>query len=163
MIARQLVASEADAFHALWLEGLRAYPEAFLLTEGEAMNVSLAQISSAMEAGTHWGVVQSDTIVAIASLRRMIPVQASHSAELGPFYVTPSVQGQGAARLLLDTVKNFARAQGVKQIELCVDVQNQRANALYEAAGFEVFGTRPRSVIVNGVARDDHLMLCLLD
>ena len=64
---------------------------------------------------------------------------------------------------LIRSVLDAARARGVLQVELCVDARNAGARALYETMGFVAFGLRPRSVIVDGAARDDVLMLCKLD
>ena len=163
MIARQLVLGEAAQFHALWLDGLRRFPSAFLLTEQEAQKTSLKQIETGIAAGVHWGIWSDEHLVALASMRRGGVARLRHTADIGPFYVDAEMQGQGIAKMLLNAMLSHARREKLLQVELCVDADNTAAQALYEAAGFKIFGTRPRSVIVDGIARDDHLMICKLD
>ena len=163
MHARALRRGEASEFKALWLEGLRNYPDAFLLTEAEASAVTLKQIEIAISAGVHWGVEKNGALVAIASMRIGGVSRLRHTADIGPFFVSAAAQGQGVAKRMLSGMLEHARSSGLKQVELCVDVQNSAAISLYRAFGFEVFGTRPRSVIIDGIARSDHLMICMLD
>mgnify|MGYP005998315355 CR=1 FL=1 len=163
MIARRLVKGEAAQFHALWLDGLRRFPQAFLLTEQEAQATTLDHIEIGIGAGHHWGVWRGDEFVALASMRRGGVARLRHTADIGPFYVRADLHGQGIAAKLLNAMLASARADGVLQVELCVDATNTAAQALYHSAGFTIFGTRPRSVIVDGIARDDHLMVCKLD
>ena len=163
MITRQLVQGEAAQFHALWVEGLRQFPAAFLLTEQEATSTSLEHIEQGIEAGHHWGVWRGERLIALASMRRSGLERLRHTADIGPFYVCAKQQGQGTAKHLLQTMLTHARTQGLLQVELSVDAKNTKARKLYEAAGFVCFGNRPRSVIIDSIARDDHLMICMLD
>jgi GNAT superfamily N-acetyltransferase len=48
---------------------------------------------------------------------------------------------QGAARLVLSTITDWAREQGAPQLYLQVDYSNVAAMRLYEATGFTGIGT----------------------
>ncbi|WP_425040629.1 N-acetyltransferase family protein [Primorskyibacter sp. S187A] len=160
---RRLTPRDLEAYRKLWLEGLRLFPDAFLLTESEARLVSDATLTRALAAGHHWGAEQDGTVVAIATLRRAGPHRLQHTADIGPFYVQPAAQGRGLGRQLLDAMLASAREEGLLQVELCVDAENKRAQQMYRNAGFEQFGRRPRSVMIDNTPRDDLLMLCKLD
>ena len=111
----------------------------------------------------HWGVYRYQALVAIATMRLGGVVRLAHTADIGPFYVTQAAQRQGIARALLGAMLEHTRSIGLKRVELTVDVENSAAHMLYEGFGFKVFGTRPRSVIIDGAPRDDHLMVHMLD
>ncbi len=160
---RPLGPDDLDAYRALWLDGLRRVPEAFLFTEVEALGLSDASLIAKLAAGQFWGGFSGDILVALIAMHQGGPERMRHMADIGPLYVHPSTQGQGYAKRLLQAVEQAARDRGLLQLELCVDATNAHAIGLYRAAGFVEFGKRPRSVIVNGAARDDLLMIKMLD
>lgn len=160
---RKLNADDLHAYRALWLDGLRRFPEAFLLSEIEALGVTDAQLLAGLLAGQHWGAFDAGRLVGLASLKRAGLERLRHTGDFGPLYVLPEAQGRGVARNLLKAVLEAAQNDGLLQVELCVDETNTRAHDLYRAVGFEQFGRRPRSVLINGVPRDDLLMLKRLD
>ncbi len=160
---RALTADDLEAYRSLWLQGLSADPSAFLLTAAEAVATPDSALVAKLSAGEVIGAFEGAAIVGFVELRRGGPAQMRHMADVGPLYVHPSVRRRGLARALLDAAVDAALQMGVLQLELCVDNQNFGAQALYQACGFEQIGLRPRSVIVDGVARDDVLMLRQLD
>jgi ribosomal-protein-alanine N-acetyltransferase len=56
--------------------------------------------------------------------------------------VAPACQRQGWARLMLDALGLWSRAQGAQWLWLEVRVSNARARAVYESHGFRHVGTR---------------------
>ena len=142
---------------------LAATPDAFLLTPVEAHGTPDGLIETGISSGAHWGVWKDDHVVAIATMRRGAVQRLHHTADIGPFYVRNTCHNQGIGTALLKAMIAHARSIGLLQLELCVDATNAAAIALYASAGFEVFGTRKRSVIIDGLARDDHLMMKKLD
>ncbi len=67
------------------------------------------------------------------------------------------------ARRLLDAAIGHARSARVLQIQLCVNTENPRAQALYRSVGFEVFGVEPRALCVGGRFYDEAHMVLRLD
>ncbi|MDA7429669.1 GNAT family N-acetyltransferase [Primorskyibacter aestuariivivens] len=163
MILRRLSAADAPAFHALWLDGLGRFPSAFLLTEAEALATPVDAIAKAMDQGGHWGAFERTEMIALGVLRRGGPERLRHTGDIGPLYVHPDLQGRGVGSALLTAMLDAARVDGLLQVELCVDVDNHGARRLYEIAGFTRFGLRPRSVLLDGQARDDLLMMLCFD
>lgn len=70
--------------------------------------------------------------------------------------------GQGLGRSLLGEVERWARAQGLRRLELTVMVHNERAIQLYRGAGFAHEGTKREALVVDGRAVDEHVMAKLL-
>lgn len=160
---RVLTPDDLDAYRALWIFGLREDPLAFLLTFEEAIATPDAALIAKLMAGDILGAFDGDVLVGLVALRRGGPVRLQHMADLGPLYVHPQARKRGLARALMQAAEEVARDWGVLQMELCVDAQNSGARELYTSCGFEQIGLRPRSVMVDGVPRDDLLMLKVLD
>lgn len=160
---RALTAGDLHAYRSLWLHGLSADPSAFLLTAAEAVATADSALVAKLSACEVIGAFEGEALVGFVALRRGGPERMRHMADLGPLYVHPSVRRRGLARALMDAAVETALALDILQLELCVDIQNAAVQALYQACGFEQIGVRPRSVIVDGVARDDVLMLRQLD
>lgn len=56
---------------------------------------------------------------------------------LNDVFVMPEARGRGVGRTLLEAARAHARAAGARRVELRVARANTRAQALYEAMGFE--------------------------
>jgi ribosomal protein S18 acetylase RimI-like enzyme len=59
---------------------------------------------------------------------------------LGRVAVTPGSRGRGVGRALVTDVLDALREQGVGQVALCTQTDNEAARALYRACGFEDVG-----------------------
>nr|WP_293574848.1 GNAT family N-acetyltransferase [Phaeobacter sp.] len=138
-------------------------PEAFLLTPSEMLAITDAQLSAALEAKVYWGAFQDGRLVGFAALRAGGLERLGHTGDVGPLFVDPAWRRRGLGAQILSALQAHAREIGLKQIELTVDRQNKSAFALYLRAGFRIIGIRPRSVLVNGLPRDDVMMLQMLD
>lgn len=66
-------------------------------------------------------------------------VSATHVWILNDLYVDAAARRQGAARALLQTATEFARADGARRLELETDQSNASAQALYRSQGWELF------------------------
>ncbi|MEJ2119247.1 MAG: GNAT family N-acetyltransferase [Alphaproteobacteria bacterium] len=70
--------------------------------------------------------------------------------------------GRGVGRALFEAVEDWARAQGIRRLDLTVQVHNERGRALYEKLGYAVEGTMRESLVVDGQPVDELLMSKLL-
>lgn len=70
--------------------------------------------------------------------------------------------GQKIGTRLFEALNEWANRQAIERLELTVRADNHRAIALYRKAGFEIEGTRKRSLKVNGAHADELSMARLL-
>jgi len=75
--------------------------------------------------------------------------------------VAPEHQRQGWARVMLDGLAIWSRAQGAQWLWLEVRVSNARAKAVYECYGFRHVGTRRNYYPAGGSAREDAVVMSL--
>lgn len=164
MTVRRLTPKDLSAFRALWADGLMRVPNAFLFSAEEVRALPNKDVERGLEINLTLGAFNdANRLVGFVSARRGGPKRMRHMADIGPLYVHPDAQGQGFGRLLMEAVLQNLGDAGVQQAELVVDVENHGAQKLYLALGFHVFGRRPRSVLIDGVGRDDFLMIKALD
>jgi len=156
---RPLAAADLLALSRLRLEGIRRFPDAFLVTEVEALATPEDALLGWVESGNVYGVFEADTLIGFAGLRGQTFAKARHRTHLGPFYVTPDSQGTNAADLLLGHLFEVARGRMASQMELYVAQANPRARAFYARHGFAATGQMPAAAIQNGTPHDDVFMV----
>ena len=67
-------------------------------------------------------------------------------------------QRRTEVRATFEKMVAWAKEQGVKRLELTVICENARAKHLYEKMGFEIEGTKKKSVLVDGAYLDEYYM-----
>jgi ribosomal-protein-alanine N-acetyltransferase len=89
--------------------------------------------------GTRWFVtaLHDDVVVGYAGLR-----VTRHDADVQTVAVSPDVQGAGVGTLLLRALLDVARARGVDEVFLEVEIGNEPARNLYVRHGFESLSRR---------------------
>ncbi|HXH96847.1 MAG TPA: GNAT family protein [Gaiellaceae bacterium] len=85
-----------------------------------------------------------------------------HSAQV-VIGVRQASSGRGIGQALLRELSAWAERRGVHRLELTVMAHNARAVALYEAAGYELEGTRSHSLVVDGRYVDELALAKLHD
>ncbi len=93
------------------------------------------------------GVDRAGDIVAIYGLKTL----DENVLHLRRFAVAPRLRGQGAGKLLIRQIADFARSQGAPWLSLWVYGSNTAARRLYEQAGFLDFGQRAAAEDPTGV------------
>ena len=159
---RKLGQDDAAAFRAIRLEALEAHPDAFgSAFEDEAVH-GVDWFADWIDGSSVFAAFTGERIVGISGFFRVDGRKSAHMGKLIAMYVRPEARGSGAALDLVEAVLAHAEGQ-VIQVHLGVAVGNAPAIRLYEKAGFEIYGTEPRALFVNGRYIDEHLMVRFLD
>lgn len=162
-VIRQLGPDDVEAFRAIRLEALQDSPEAF---GGDFADESQQPIESFLEQITHsaiFGAFGDGTMQGVVGLFWDSAAKRRHLGHLYTVYVRPEARGTGVGLPLIDAALEHAQSRGLLQVLLGVAVHNAPAIALYRKAGFEIYGTEPRSLYVNGRYIDEHMMVRFLD
>ena len=137
---RPMVDADADRVLAIYQAGLDAGNASFEVTAP-----TWAAFDSTRLAAYRFVAVDSaDTVlgwiaVSPTSTRAVYAGVVEHSV-----YVDPTAQGQGIARLLLDTLVASTEAAGIWTIQSGIFPENVASLRLHERAGFRVVGVRER-------------------
>jgi len=163
---RPLQRDHWPAFRELRLRSIAGSPLATYPTHEEEAGRSPDEIRERIaESATQvvFGAFDGDTLAGIAGLRREPLLQVAHKAVLWGVFVHPDWRQRGLARALMDALFAYARAHGVRQIRLSVNVENPPAIGLYRSLGFASYGREPRAMRVGDRFYDEELMVLLLD
>jgi len=163
---RPLMDVDAEAFKALRLKAIQDAPTAIWPTHDEESERTLEETRNRIRATDHqvvFGAFAGQELIGIAGLRREPLAQVAHKAVLWGVFVDPAHRRGGIAGRLLDAAIAHARAARVLQIQLCVNAENPRAQALYRNAGFEAFGIERRAMRVGARFYDEDHMALRLD
>jgi len=109
------------------------------LKEGEIHYYDLRQLIARPDAELVVAEIEQEVVGSGYALIRKAQdyLQHSHYAYLGFMYVKPEHRGKGINRLILESLKQWALSQGIKEIRLEVYEDNVMARRAYEKAGFK--------------------------
>jgi ribosomal protein S18 acetylase RimI-like enzyme len=153
IVIRQLGPSDAAAYRALRLAGLRAFPHAFRPDYEEALRQPLSWAEKRLAKGReYWfGAFEGDELAGAICLRTQDGKKIRHSASLNALVVDPQRQARGIGGALVAHAIAFARSLGfIRQLTLTVHEGNTRAERLYDAFGFRQFGLEPDAFLHDG-------------
>jgi len=155
---RQLEPSDAVAFQALRLQGLRASPEAFGSTYVEDQAVSLSIVAERLTpvrtpvGRAVFGAFAGEDLVGVGGCIQEAKAKARHTAVVWGMYVLPTHRGRGIGRQLLEEITAEAgRWPGVERLVLTVVDRANAARHLYKAMGFRTFGRDADGLRQDGV------------
>ena len=170
MQIRELTKTDAPIFRTLRLRALKEYPTVF---------------SSSYEIERHWrleafagrlpdtpestdsfilGCFVDDNLVGSIGFFRLEQPKLSHVGRIAEAHIAAEQQGRGYGRALVTAaLKRARRLPGLSLIHLTATTTNEPAISLYTSFGFEIYGTSPRAMLVDGLYIDEHLMALKLD
>ena len=159
---RQLDVADTKAYRATRLEALKAFPQAYGASYAEARERPESSFENAIETSAVFGLFVNAKLSGIACFMSSNGEHDGHIGHIVQVYVDSQQQGRGLGQKLMAKMIEHARGR-VKQIFLGVGTFNRGAIALYKNAGFEIYGTQPRALLVDGQYIDEYLMVKFLD
>ncbi|RIX85214.1 N-acetyltransferase [Acidovorax cavernicola] len=152
------------------LDAYANHPEAFTSTVEERTALPPDWWVARLQTGSDTAEVvygafdAAGTLVGAAGIGREARQRARHKATLFGMTVAASARRAGVGRLLVLALLAHARAlDGVRLVQLTVTEGNRPAQALYARCGFQVFGTEPKAMLLDGVFLSKVHMWCDLD
>lgn len=163
---RSLDAPDLAALRVLRREALEAHPLAFSSSVEEDRLLDKALGPSSFfdsKRSLIFGAFDGGTLVGMVGVYRESPQKMHHRARIWGMYVREGARRTGLGVGLLEAALGSVRDwPGVVQVHLSVSEVATAAHALYERAGFRVWGSEPRSLAwQNQVAMEHHMSLKL--
>jgi RimJ/RimL family protein N-acetyltransferase len=166
-VVREADPSDAEQLTRL-AEAVSGEPEAWLISaDGEWRSVGderryLKALRRYPNAAVFVAERDGGALIGRLSLARDTHPASAHVADLG-LMVAKDARRAGVGRALLEAAVDWARASGVRKLELHVFPWNEAAIALYERFGFEREGLRKRHYRRAGEDVDAILMALSID
>ncbi|MGG0177458.1 N-acetyltransferase family protein [Gottfriedia acidiceleris] len=163
MEIRKLIIKDLPEFIRLRSEGLTLSPEAFGESLEEYESKSIEQHTNNFPKTFDnfiIGAFDKGVLVGVAGFYQKRSEKMKHKGTIWGMYVTPDYRGKGVGKKVLSqAIQDAMEIEEILQIELAVISSNQSAKRLYEAVGFDSFGTEKRALFVNGEFYDeDHMV-----
>lgn len=144
-IVHRVRAADLDQFLAFRAEGLRGDEGNFRVTPDDDIALGAESWRQRLDkdhvvailAGEHW--------LGIGGFSRFAGSKLDHKGLIWGMYVAPAGRGAGVANLIMESLLGYA-CQTVRQVQLTVMADNNRAISFYERHGFQLYATEPASV-----------------
>ncbi|MFB9834870.1 GNAT family N-acetyltransferase [Actinoallomurus acaciae] len=135
-----LGAGDEDRYREIRLRALADTPEAFASTYEDEKAFSPDVWTSRLTGDKSVNLLAVEDGVALGMTSAL--VEDGDVAHIVGMWVTPEARGRGVGRYLIETVADWARDQGLRELTLWVAEPNAPARALYESCGFHPSGDR---------------------
>ena len=158
----QLTIEDAPLWREIRLLAIVDSPPAFLESYEDAVKRPETQYREQIENNTILAWREPDgTIAGTLGFHVMRGSNMRHRGYVWGMFVRAECRGRGIASALIDAVVAHARPL-VTQLHLGAEATNEAAVGLYKKHGFTIYGTDPKTVCIDGVYYDDHLMVKML-
>lgn len=158
VVIRRIFPDEIDVFRRIRLEALRTEPSSFASRYEDWVILPVEDWRRRLHDPV-FVVFGGDEPVGIMGLLRQRPSKMAHRATLVMVYLRASFRGTGLARDLLDVIIDFARDEGILQLELAVSAENSAALRFYQRHGFIEVGRIPGGLVDDDGEIDDVIMV----
>ena len=167
---RELTKTDAEMFRTLRLRALKEYPTVFSASYEverdwpvEAFADRLPETPASSDDFTLGCFVDGALIGSIGFWRYHGP-KLMHIGRIIAAHVAAEHQGNGYGKAMVAAaLKRVRQIHGLSIIQLTATTTNERAISLYASFGFEIWGTTPRAMLVDGHYIEEHLMTLKLD
>jgi RimJ/RimL family protein N-acetyltransferase len=162
MLYRELELEDYEAYNALRAIALDTAPQAFLMTNAEESELRKARFEDTPNHPHKFmmGAFEENKLVGMMGFVKQERKKAAHKGEIWGVFVLPEKQGQGIATNLLKlTIDKAFKIEELRQIILGVNSANPKAIALYEKAGFTLWGIEKDALHTNGQFYNENMMV----
>lgn len=152
---RRLGPDDAQAFHALRLEGFARHPGEFRIAPDDEAALTSEQVGARLTREFVIGAFLPATVgdgagveplVGIGGLARFSGAKLRHKALLWGMYVRDAARGLGIGDSIVERLLAHTRDDGIEIVQLTVMADNARARRVYERWGFRIYGVEPAAV-----------------
>ena len=158
LLIRQITPDEIEVFRRIRLEALEREPASFASRHGDWMILSDDEWRLRLNDPVFVAFNESEP-VGIMGLLRSRPRKMAHRAVLVMVYIRKEFRRTGLAKALLERIVDFAKDEGISQIELGVSAENAGALRFYNLNGFFEIGRVPGGFLDEGGAVDEVVMM----
>ncbi|EJN05980.1 GNAT family N-acetyltransferase [Phyllobacterium sp. YR531] len=158
ILIRRISLDEIEIFRRIRLEALHCEPASFASRFEDWVVLSDRDWRQRLHDPV-FVAFDEDRPVGVMGLLRQHPAKMAHRATLVMVYVRASFRGTTLAGNLLDAVVDFARGEGIWQLELAVNVENLAASHFYHRHGFIEVGRIPSGLLDHDREIDDVIMV----
>ncbi|MCE4956834.1 GNAT family N-acetyltransferase [Macrococcoides caseolyticum] len=160
MIIRQATINDAEQLMNL-IDHVESTSEFMLMEPGERNNSVEKQIKMiehfSKQDNSNIFVADNGTLCGYLITIGNSSLRNKHSAYL-VIGVHQDVRGQGVGTLLFEAVEQWVKTVGITRLELTVVTENEAGVNLYQKSGFEIEGTKRRSLKINNKFYDEYYM-----
>ena len=155
---RLLSGDDVEVFRRIRLEALRAEPGAYASTVEDWESLADDEWRRRLTENPVFVALQGNEPVGIMGLMRQRASKMAHRATIIMVFLRADCRGAGLAGALLEHLTEYARTQGVRQLELAVTAENLQAFRFYQRQGFDEIGRVPGGFLHEGREIDDIMM-----
>ena len=155
---------DAAAYRELRLEALRNHPEAFSSDYETALAKPMSYWTKRLRfddpdnGAMLYFAAHDGLLIGMCGITHTDAPKQKHSAYIVSMYIRPEWRGLRIAEELINTCLDWGRTQGIKVVKLGVTTTDAPAIRCYARCGFQVYGTEPQAICVDGVYYDELLM-----
>ena len=153
----RLVPSEVARFLGFRAEGLRADPDTFRVSAENDAQHGIDYWRQRLGHDHVVAAVEDGRWVGLGGFSRFVGRKLEHKGLIWGMYVAPDSRGTGVGDLIIEDLLEYSRTC-VRQVQLTVMADNERAIAFYRRPGFEWYATEPAAIFRGGSYADEMLM-----
>jgi ribosomal protein S18 acetylase RimI-like enzyme len=155
---RRLTAADAGDYRAIRLAALEHDPHAFGSSYADEASRPMSHFVQRVTSCVVLGAYAEGRIVGMAGFKQEAGHKDRHKAFVWGFYVDRRWRRKGVGSALIGALIEMT-CNMVEQLKLTVVAGNEAAIALYENAGFAIYGVEPRALKDEAVYQDEVLMV----
>ncbi|MDQ7027190.1 MAG: GNAT family protein [Anaerolineae bacterium] len=160
---RKMLKADAEAYRDLRLRALKTNPEAFGSAYEDSREHDLEFFRGRIPEPNSDSVIfvaeDNGQLMGMIGLLRPEQQKMRHRAMIWGVFVDPQARGNGLGRQLMDAMMtHIHQIDGLRHVSLTVVTTNTIALKLYQSYGFNVWGTEPEALFVDGRYYDEYYM-----